>query len=384
MDYALTKVNLNKQKVVIRCDLNAPVAKDRVTSDARLVASRDTIRYLLDNGATVTILAHRGRPKEGVYDAENSLTVIKNRLEQIIDHPIVLQPYDNFDATILESNRVVMLENVRFNIGEKQDSSELAQKYAKFGTIFVMDAFGCAHRNQASITAITQYMPTVVPGFLLEQELAAINSIMKNPQQPITTIVGGSKVSSKLGVLQSLSANTDYLIVGGGIANTFLKAAGYEVGQSLFEPDLVETAKQLLQSGVIQLPVDVVVANELSPKALAKVKAVADVTADDKIFDIGPKSAQNYADLIAKSRTVMVNGPVGVFEIEQFAKGTEALLQAIALSPAYSVAGGGDTIAAAQKFGLLEQLSYVSTGGGAFLEMLENKPLPGLRFLQGK
>ena len=376
-------MNLNsldvKQKVVlVRLDLNVPIENGKVTSQARIVASLPTLQYLLDAGAKVIVLAHRARPKEGVFDESLSLKPIAECLSALLQQTVELRDFGDYSKPNFSLSAIAMLENVRFNSGESGDDDILAQKYAAIADVFVMDAFGCAHRKQASITGLARHIKTTVPGLLVQKELAALKKAVTAPKLPILTIVGGSKVSSKLQVLQTLAKTSTHLIAGGGIANTFLLAAGYKVGKSLCEPDLIDTAKQILALGSVELPKDVVVAKQLDVKAEGIVKDISTVADDDIILDIGPITVQHFSAIIQKCHTILINGPVGVFEIPQFARGTESLFTAIARSQSFSVAGGGDTIAALEKFSLLEYISYVSTGGGAFLEFLEGKKLPGL------
>ena len=375
-------VDLVANKVVLlRLDLNVPVADNQVTSDARILAVLPTINFLLEQNSKIVILAHRGRPTEGEFNSDLSLEPIAKHLAKLIEQEVVLQEYADFSKPDFSASSIVMLENVRFNKGEKADDIELAKKYAALGDVFVMDAFGCAHRQQASITGLGKVVATVLPGILMRQEIDNLEKIVKNPQKPIVTIVGGSKVSTKFSLLKSLAQISDYLIVGGGIANTFLAAKGCKVGNSLYERDCIDMAQEIMALSNVELPKDVVVATKFDKSSPAKITQLSAIADDEMILDVGPLTAQHFDSIIAKSGSILVNGPVGVFEIPQFAKGTESLMTAIAKSNAFSVAGGGDTIAALEKFNLVDNISYISTGGGAFLEYLEGKILPGIAIL---
>ncbi|MGH8559558.1 MAG: phosphoglycerate kinase [Methylococcales bacterium] len=379
-------LDLNGKRVLIREDLNVPVKDKIVSSDTRIRASLPTIRMAADAGAKVMVLSHLGRPIEGLYDDEYSLQPIATRLGELLGKPVRLEK-DWLEGIKIESGEVVLCENVRFNKGEKKNDSELAKKMAALCDIYVMDAFGTAHRAQASTHGVAQFAPIACAGPLLVSELAALSKALTKPAKPLLAIVGGSKVSTKLIVLESLSAKVDRLIVGGGIANIFLAAAGFPVGQSLIEKDWIPAARQLInlaksKGAEIPIPEDVVCAKEFSVDAEAIVRKVTDVRDDDLILDIGPKTAAIYATMIRSAATIVWNGPVGVFEIDQFGKGTQALANAIAESPAFSIAGGGDTLAAIEKYGIAEWISYSSTGGGAFLEYLEDKTLPAVEILE--
>lgn len=378
----MSELDLKGKRVLIREDLNVPVKDGRVTSDARIRASLKTIKLAHDAGAKLMLMSHLGRPTEGEPDEASSMAPVANRLSELLGVQVRLEK-DYLDKTVeLNDGDVVLFENVRFNKGEKKDDEALAKKYASQCDIFVMDAFGTAHRAQASTHGVARFAPEAVAGPLLESELDALHKALAEPQRPMVAIVGGSKVSTKLEVLNSLSEKCDAIIVGGGIANTFIAAAGHNVGKSLYEADLVEAAKTLMGKVNIPVPVDVVVAKEFSDKAEATVKNVDEVADDDLILDVGPKTAATFADALKSAGTILWNGPVGVFEIDQFAEGTKALSKAIAESKAFSIAGGGDTLAAIDKYGIADQVSYISTGGGAFLEYVEGKVLPAVKALE--
>lgn len=376
----MTDLDLNGKRVLIREDLNVPLKDGRVTSDARLAAALPTIRAALTAGAGVMLMSHLGRPTEGEYTDEFSMAPVAKRLGELlgIDIPVIR----DWQSASAAPGEVVLLENVRFNIGEKTDDDGLAQQYAALCDIFVMDAFGTAHRAQASTHGVAKFAPTACAGPLLATELDALKRALSAPARPMLAIVGGSKVSTKLDVLEQLAELCDSLVVGGGIANTFLAAAGYNVGKSLCEHDLIETARALMDKTQIPLPIDVVVAREFSAQAAATTKLASEVEDEDMILDIGPLSAQVIAEQLASSGTILWNGPVGVFEFDAFASGTEAISKAVAASSGFSLAGGGDTLAAIEKFGIAEQVSYISTGGGAFLEYVEGKVLPAVAMLQ--
>ena len=377
----MTDLDLKDQRVLIREDLNVPIVDGKVTSTARLRAALPTIRHALVQGAQVILMSHLGRPSEGEFSEEFSLAPVADCLEKLLGEQVVL--INDWESE-LASNAypLVMLENVRFNVGEKGNEDSLAKAYASLCDIFVMDAFGTAHRAQASTHGVAKYAPVVCAGPLLNKELNALEQALANPAAPIVAIVGGSKVSTKLMVLESLADKVDQLIVGGGIANTFLAAAGKPVGRSLYEADLIPAAKALMLKTNIPLPTDVVVGKAFLVSAQAEVKLVDDVAADDMIFDIGPASAQHLASMMKTMGTIIWNGPVGVFEFAQFSGGTETLARAVAKSDAFSIAGGGDTLAAVDKYGISDQVSYISTGGGAFLEYVEGKQLPAVAILE--
>ena len=384
----MVDLDLSGKRVLIRQDLNVPVKNGKVTSDLRIQASVPTIEKALAAGAAVMLLSHLGRPVEGQYDEASSLKPVAERLSTLLGKPVRLEK-DWLDGIVIAPGEVVLCENVRFNVGEEKNSDELGKKMAALCDVFVMDAFGTAHRAQASTHSVAKFAPIVCAGPLLASELDALGKALETPAKPLVAIVGGSKVSTKLTVLKSLSEKVDQLIVGGGIANTFIAAAGFPVGKSLYEADLIEEAQRLIaaakQAGSdIPIPVDVVCAKEFSETATATIKKVEDVEADDLILDIGPDTAKQYAELIKSAGTIVWNGPVGVFEIEQFSHGTQSLATAIAQSSAFSIAGGGDTLAAIDKYGINDQVSYTSTGGGAFLEFLEGKELPAVAILKSR
>jgi phosphoglycerate kinase len=383
----MTDLDLKGKRVFIRADLNVPVKDGKVTSDARITASLPTIEFALKAGAKVMVTSHLGRPEEGVYSEENSLKPVAAVLAEKLGKPVRLVK-DWVDGGFeVAEGELVLLENCRFNRGEKKSLDETAQKYAKLCDIFVMDAFGTAHRAEASTHGVAKFAPVAAAGMLLVEELDALGKALLNPARPMVAIVGGSKVSTKLTVLESLAEKVDQLVVGGGIANTFLKAAGYEVGKSLCEDDLVPTAKALMskmaqRGAAVPIAVDVVTGKQFDAAELAVQKSADEVAPDDMIFDIGPKSTQELVDIIMRAGTVVWNGPVGVFEFDQFGAGTKAIAEAIAKTSAFTLAGGGDTIAAIQKYDIYDQVSYISTAGGAFLEFLEGKKLPAVDILE--
>ncbi len=383
---SMVDLDLSGKRVLIRQDLNVPVKDGKVTSDLRIQASVPTINKALDAGAAVMVMSHLGRPTEGEFDQTSSLKPVAEQLSTLLGKPVRLEK-DWLEGINIEAGEVVLCENVRFNVGEKKNNDDLGKKMAALCDIFVMDAFGTAHRAQASTHSVAKFAPIACAGPLLVNELDALGNALNQPAQPLIAIVGGSKVSTKLTVLESLSTKVDQLIVGGGIANTFIAAAGYSVGKSLYEADLIDEAKRLMaaakESGSdIPVPVDVVCAKEFSDTAVATVKNVADVAEDDLILDIGPETSKQYAKILASAGTIVWNGPVGVFEIDQFANGTKSMAEAIAESPACSIAGGGDTLAAIDKYNIKDKVSYTSTGGGAFLEFLEGKVLPAVAILE--
>ncbi len=374
------------KRVLIREDLNVPLKDGMVADDTRIRASIPTIEHALRAGAKVMVMSHLGRPEEGIYAEEASLAPVVAHLRKLLNKPVRLVK-DWLDGVNVEPGEVVVCENVRFNKGEKKNSDDLAKKMAALCDVFVMDAFGTAHRAEASTHGVAKFAPIACAGPLLAAELDALGKALEKPKRPLVAIVGGSKVSSKLTVLESLSKVVDQLIVGGGIANTFIAAAGHPVGKSLYEPDLVDEAKRLTEAAKargadIPIPSDVVCGKEFSAKAAATLKDVAAVAADDMIFDVGPKTSAVFAEIIRTAGTIVWNGPVGVFEIDQFGDGTKALAEAIADSPAFSIAGGGDTLAAVAKYNIAHKISYISTGGGAFLEFLEGKQLPAVAILE--
>jgi phosphoglycerate kinase len=381
----MVDLDLTNKRVLIREDLNVPVKNGKVTSDARIQASLPTIEFALNAGAAVMLMSHIGRPTEGEYNPEYSLQPVADHLAALLNKPVRLEK-DWLEGIEINAGEIVLCENVRFNVGEGKNNDELGKKMAALCDIFVMDAFGTAHRAQASTHAIAKFVPISCAGPLLASELDALGRALETPEKPVIAIVGGSKVSTKLTVLESLSKKVDQLIVGGGIANTFIAAMGFSVGKSLVELDLIDEAKRLIAQAKaagsdIPIPTDVVCAKEFSETAQATIKNVADIADDDMILDIGPETAANYANILKSAKTIVWNGPVGVFEIEQFAHGTQTLAYAIAGSDAFSIAGGGDTLAAIDKYGINDQISYTSTGGGAFLEFLEGKELPAVTIL---
>ncbi len=383
----LTALDLAGKRVLIRADLNVPVKDGKVTSDARITASMPTIEHCAKAGAKVMVMSHRGRPEEGKVDAENSMQPIAEELSAKLGKDVrLIKDYLDGGFDVAEGE-VVLLENVRFNAGEKKDNEELAKKYAALCDVFVMDAFGTAHRAQASTHGVGKFAPTACAGLLLSEELDSLAKALAEPARPMVAIVGGSKVSTKLTVLEALAEKVDQLVVGGGIANTFLKATGHNVGKSLCEDDLVDTAKVLIEKmkargANIPIATDVVCGKAFSENAEATLKPAGEVADDDMIFDIGPDSARELAEIIAKSGTIVWNGPVGVFEFDQFGEGTKTVSMAIAEAGGFSLAGGGDTIAAIQKYDIYDKVSYISTAGGAFLEYLEGKTLPAVAMLE--
>ncbi|QUM82045.1 phosphoglycerate kinase [Moritella sp. 5] len=377
----MTDLDLEGQRVLIRADLNVPVKNGKVTSDARIRASLPTIKLALAAGAKVMVTSHLGRPTEGEFSQEFSLEPVVNYLKEALENNVVLAR-DYLDGLELNAGELVVLENVRFNKGEKKNEDALSKAYANLCDVFVMDAFGTAHRAQASTHGVGMFAPIACSGPLLSAELEALGKAMDKPARPFLAIVGGSKVSTKLTVLDSLSTIADQLVVGGGIANTFIAAQGHNVGKSLCEHDLIDTAKALMAKCEIPVATDVLVASEFSETAEATLKPASEVGDDDMIFDLGPDSANQLAEMIKSAKTIIWNGPVGVFEFANFAKGTEIIGRAIAESNAFSIAGGGDTLAAIDQFGLADGISYISTGGGAFLEFVEGKVLPAVAMLE--
>ncbi|MCX7088519.1 MAG: phosphoglycerate kinase [Methylococcales bacterium] len=382
----MTDLNLSGKRVLIREDLNVPVKNGKVTSDIRIQASLPTIQHALSAGAAVILLSHIGRPVEGEYNPEFSLQPVAEHLSQLLNKPVRLEK-EWLNGVKIAPGEVVLCENVRFNVGEEANSDALGQKMAALCDIFVMDAFGTAHRAQASTHSVAKFAKIACAGPLLASELDALSKALENPKRPLVAVVGGSKVSTKLTLLKNLSPKVDKLIVGGGIANTFIAAAGFNVGKSLYEPDLIGDAQQIMadaqKNGTeIPIPVDVVCAKEFSETAEATIKLVEDIEADDLILDVGPQTAAQYASIMQAAGSIVWNGPVGVFEIKQFSKGTKLLAEAIAESEAFSIAGGGDTLAAIDKFNVNDEITYTSTGGGAFLEFLEGKELPAVAILK--
>jgi phosphoglycerate kinase len=377
----LTDLDLNGKRVLIRQDLNVPIKDGVVTSDKRIKASLPTIEMAIKQGAKVMLMSHLGRPTEGEPSDEFTLQPVANRLTELLGKEVRLEK-NWLDGVNLNDGDVVLCENVRFNKGEKSNDDDLSKRMASICDIFAMDAFGTAHRAQASTHGVAKYAPIACSGPLLTAELDALGKALDNPARPMVAIVGGSKVSTKLTVLESLSKIVDQLVVGGGIANTFIAAQGHNVGNSLCENDLIPTAKKLMEDCEIPVPTDVVCGKEFSENASATTKSASEVQDDDMIFDIGPDSAEQLAEIMKNAGTIVWNGPVGVFEFDQFAEGTKTLSMAIANSDAFSIAGGGDTLAAVDKYGIENQVSYISTGGGAFLEFLEGKKLPAVEILE--
>jgi len=385
----MTDLDLAGKRVLIREDLNVPIVDGEVGDDTRIRASLPTMRHAMEAGAKVMICCHLGRPIEGEYDERFSLDPVARHLGKLLGKEVrLIKNYLDAEPEI-ENGELVLLENIRFNRGEKKNNESLSREYASLCDVYVMDAFGTAHRAQASTHGVGQFAPISCAGPLLAGELEALGKALDNPARPMVAIVGGSKVSTKLTVLESLSMVVDELVVGGGIANTFIAADGHNVGKSLYEKDLISTCRSLIEAaqargGDIPVPTDVVCGKEFSPTAEAMLKNVSDVTDDDMIFDIGPDSAATLADIIKNAGTIVWNGPVGVFEFDQFGEGTKAISLAIAESPAFSIAGGGDTLAAVAKYNIGDKVSYISTGGGAFLEFLEGKKLPAVAMLEDR
>ncbi|SMN00259.1 Phosphoglycerate kinase [uncultured Candidatus Thioglobus sp.] len=377
----LSDLELSSKKVLIRQDLNVPIKEGVVTSDKRIKASLPTIQMAMKQGAKVLLMSHRGRPTEGEYSDEFTLQPVADRLSELLNITVRLEK-DWLDGVEMNDGEVVLCENVRFNQGEMANDDALSKRMASMCDIFAMDAFGTAHRAQASTHGVAKYAPIACSGPLLSGELEALGKALDNPKRPMVAIVGGSKVSTKLTVLESLSKIVDQLVVGGGIANTFIAAQGHNVGKSLCENDLIPTAKKLMEDCEIPVPTDVVCGKVFSETAEATTMASSDVSDDDMIFDIGPDSAAQLAEIMKNAGTIVWNGPVGVFEFDQFAGGTKTLGMAIAESDAFSIAGGGDTLAAVDKYGIEDKISYISTGGGAFLEFLEGKTLPAVEILE--
>lgn len=386
----MTDLDLAGKRVLIREDLNVPLKNGKIADDTRIRASLPTIERAMKAGAKVMVMSHLGRPEEGIYSEENSMQLVANHISKLLGTPVrLIKDYlggVNVAANV-KLGEVVVFENVRFNKGEKKNDDELSKQYAALCDVFVMDAFGTAHRAEASTHGVAKYAPIACAGPLLATELEALTKALLNPKRPLVAIVGGSKVSTKLTVLESLSKVVDQLIVGGGIANTFIEAAGYGVGKSLSEKDLVPEAKRLTEqakkrNSAIPVPTDVVVGSEFSETAKATLKQVDAVSSSDMIFDIGPQTSEAFAEILKKAGTIVWNGPVGVFEFDQFGEGTRRLAMAIAESSAFSIAGGGDTLAAIAKYNIADKISYISTGGGAFLEFLEGKKLPAVEILE--
>ena len=388
----ITDFYLAGKSLFIRADLTVPVANGKVTSDARITASMATIEYALKQGAKVMVTSHLGRPEEGVYSEENSLQPVADVMSKKLGKTVrLVKNWLSAEAPAgslsIQNGELILLENCRFNVGEKKNDDALAKKYAALCDVFVMDAFGTAHRAEASTHGIAKFAPVACAGLLLAEELDALTKALLNPKRPMVAIVGGSKVSTKLSVLESLADKVDQLVVGGGIANTFLKAAGYEVGKSLYEADLVPVAKALMdkmaaRGAAVPIAVDVVCGKKFDANEPAVTKTASEVVESDMIFDIGVKSAQELVKILETAGTIVWNGPVGVFEFDQFGEGTKTIAHAIADANAFTLAGGGDTIAAIQKYGIYDKIDYISTAGGAFLEFLEGKTLPAVEILE--
>jgi phosphoglycerate kinase len=384
----MTDLDLKGKRVLIREDLNVPIKDGKVSSDKRITSSLPTIKLAMDAGAKVMVMSHLGRPTEGEYTEEDSLKPVAEHISGLLGKEIRLVK-DWLNGVDVAEGEVVLCENVRFNVGEKKNDEALSKQMAALCDVYVMDAFGTAHRAQASTHGVGQFAPVACAGPLLAAELEALGKALKEPARPMVAIVAGSKVSTKLTVLESLSTVVDQLIVGGGIANTFIKSVGYSVGKSLCEDDLVGTAQKLTaaaeaRGGSIPVPTDVVVGKEFSESTPATLKKVDEVAEDDMIFDIGPDTAKMLGEILKNAGTIVWNGPVGVFEFDQFGNGTKAIAEAIAESSAFSIAGGGDTLAAVDKYGIEDKISYISTGGGAFLEFLEGKKLPAVEMLEAR
>ena len=382
----MTDLDLAGKRVLIRADLNVPIKDGKVSSDVRIRATQPTIERAMKAGAKVMVMSHLGRPEEGVFSEENSLQPVADHLGKLLGKPVRLVK-DYLKGVDVAAGETVLFENVRFNKGEKKNNDDLAKQYAALCDVFVMDAFGTAHREEASTYGVAKFASLSCAGPLLAGELEALGKALQEPKRPLAAIVAGSKVSTKLTILDSMADKVDNLIVGGGIANTFMLAAGLKVGKSLAEPDLVGDADKIMakmkaRGAEVPIPVDVVCGKEFSPTAEATIKDVADVVDDDMIFDVGPKTAKILANKLKTAGTIVWNGPVGVFEFDQFGEGTKTLAMAIAESPAFSIAGGGDTLAAVDKYGIADKVSYISTGGGAFLEFLEGKKLPAVAILE--
>jgi phosphoglycerate kinase len=384
---SINDYSLKDLRVLIREDLNVPIKDGMVTNDTRITAALPTIEYALKEGARVILMSHLGRPEEGVPISEQikfSMEPVANKLSELLSQSVEImsQDFSAEDSQALPPGSCVLLENVRGNVGEKGNGEDLSRYYASLCDIFVMDAFGTAHRAQASTHGVARFADNVCGGPLLLAELDALDKALTNPERPMLAIVGGAKVSSKLEVLKTLSEKVDQLIVGGGIANTFLAAAGYQIGKSLIEADMIPTAKALMETTDIPLPVDVVVAKEFTEDAAPVLKKVTEVSEDDMILDIGPETSRQFAEIISRMKTILWNGPVGVFEFANFEQGTETVAKANASVQAFTIAGGGETIAAIDKYGISDQISYISTGGGAFLEFVQGKVLPAVQILE--
>ena len=378
---SMAGLDFSNKRVFIRADLNVPVKDGVVTSDARIVASLPTIKQAMASAASVTVMSHLGRPTEGQVEEAFSLQPVARRLAELLQTDVPLIPSIEASAG---QHGLALLENIRFFPGEKANDDDLARRLAEQCDVFVMDAFGTAHRAHASTHGIAKFAPIVCAGLLLQAELAALQDALAAPKEPMLAIVGGAKVSTKLEVLESLAVIAKQILVGGGIANTFIAAAGYPVGKSLYEPDLIETAERIMQKVKIPLPEDVIVSGEFAASAVAQVRKINDVAADEMILDIGPTTARAWAQELLDAKTILWNGPVGVFEFDQFGEGTRVLAEAVAQSEGFSIAGGGDTLAAIDKYAVSDGVSYISTGGGAFLEFVEGKVLPAVDVLAAR
>ena len=378
----LSELDVTGKRLLIREDLNVPVRNGEVTSDARIRAALPTLQAAMAQGAAILVMSHLGRPTEGEFDPAFSLAPVARRLSELLGVDVPLVDLDSVGE--IEPGAIALLENVRFLPGEKADAEALARRLAGLCDVFVMDAFATAHRAQASTHGVARFAPTACAGPLLAGELAALGRALQQPARPMLAIVGGAKVSSKLDVLESLAGLADHIIVGGGIANTFIAAAGFSVGQSLHEPDLLDTARRIAANVEVPLPVDVMVGKSLDESAPAVLRQLDAVQADEMILDIGPETARQFAERLGTAGTILWNGPVGVFELDQFGEGTRVLAEAVAASEAFSIAGGGDTLAAIDKYSVREGISYISTGGGAFLEFVEGKTLPAVAALAAR
>ncbi len=379
----INEIDLKNKNVVIRVDMNVPIKEGKVTSDTRIKRALKTINYALDNNAAVLILSHLGRPTEGEYNAEFSLVPVAKRLSELLNKQVVFA--EKIEDIKMQAGQVVMLDNIRFMVGEKKNSPELAQKLANLADVYCMDAFGAAHRAHASTEGAIRAAKVACAGFLMAAEMDAVDALMENPKQPFYAIIGGSKVSTKLTVLENLADKVDGLIVGGGIANTFLMAQGYNVGKSLAEPDLVPNAKTILAKAKdMPLPLDVVVAKEFKENAPSRVCAPSEVAEDEMILDVGPKTVEKYREILSKSKTIVWNGPVGAFETKPFDEGSKGIALFLAETSAYTLVCGGDSIAAVETFNVADKMDYISTGGGAFLEVLEGKTLPAIQALKDR
>ncbi len=377
----LDEANISGKRVFIRADLNVPMHEGRISNDARIKASLKTIEKALEENCAVTVMSHLGRPKEGEFDKEFSLAPIATRLGELLARPVRLLP-ELEDSSSIDNGDIGLLENVRFLEGETKNSDELGKRMAAHCDVFVMDAFGSAHRSHASTNSIANHVDEVYAGYLMDSELVALNSALEAPRKPVFAILGGAKVSSKLTLLGRLSEFAENIFVGGGILNTFIAAAGFEIGQSLYEEDMLDTAKNIMAQTTIPIPQDVIVSKSFDVKATGILRLLEDIREEEMIMDVGPETARSWASALSKAGTIIWNGPLGVFEFDQFGEGTREIAEGISRSEAFSLAGGGDTIAAIDKYGVSGGISYISTGGGAFMEFVEGKQLPGVEILQ--